>query len=412
MYCFKFGYDLKWKDITHNSTAYWRGSYQTLTEIIKKEKKLKKFNYSIYVIFTISLLLLTRCATTPTVQIWQPWTRVLKSEVSIPLNSKIKIIVEGDSKPLLGNELLLQNDIKEKLKYLLERRGYKIVTKDFQFLLTLKYKTERHDKTNFSSLMYSSSNNLSTSLATSGSLTSLGLGVSIAQTVSALSNKSSAISQNISETVKSYTHTISIEISNVINELIWQGESAWDSPNINLQTDIKTSIQLIVSNLPKNKEKLPSVSKVKKGKEENYYNLVCKDRWFSCPALPYRIKFEMVSSNNSQISDYSLPSCIKNPYALAAYVDLIQTAEYVLPLGMGNYNNPLKNSLWSEIQLGDIYQLSDNEQIKILIKLKGEKNGYLVNKCWVATDEDFAEFEMNLKKWRDSLIDYYDVFEE
>ena len=377
---------------------------------------MRKFYNSIYFFAVILIVMLTGCATTPSVQIWQPWTRVLDSNISIPLNSKIKIIVEGDSKPLLGNDLLLQNDLKQKMEYLLERRGYKIVSEDFQFLLTLKYKTERHDKITSSSLMYSSTNNASALLSTSGSLTSLGLGVSIAQTISALSNKSSVISQNISETVKSYTHTISIEIENTSKELIWQGESTWDSPNINLQTDITSAIQLIVSNLPDSKENLPMVSTIKKGKENNYFNLICKDKWFSCPALPYKITFSPVVSSSSASIDYSIPSSINNPSVLAAYVDLLQTAEYVLPLGLPlgikKYDNPLNRSLWSKIQLGSIYKLTNDKQIRILIILNGEKNGYVVNKCWIATDEEFTEFEKKLSNWRDALIDYYDVYED
>ena len=373
---------------------------------------MKKLQSLIYFSIIIGFVLLAGCATTPSVQIWQPWTRVLDSNSPIPLNSKIKISVEGDTNPLLGDNLLLQNDIKQKMKYLLERRGYKIVSEDFQFLLTLKYKTERYDKITSSSLMYSSTNNSSALLSTSGSLTSLGLGVSIAQTISALSNKSNVISQNITETIKSYTHTISIEINNTNNELIWQGESTWDSPNINLQSDIKPSIQIIVSNLPENKENLPTVLKLKKNKERNYYNLVCNDKWFSCPALPYRIQFGYGSANSSQSINYNIPYYINDPDALTAYVDLMQTAEFALPLGLKDYSNPLDNSLWRKVQLGGVYKFSSGEEIKILIKLKGEKSGYLVDKCWIASDEEFLEFEKNLKDWRNSLTDYYDIFEE
>ena len=368
---------------------------------------MKKINISFFLIITILMLLLTGCAITPSVQIWQPWTRILESNISIPLNSKVKIVVEGETIPLLGDEVLLQNDIKENLKYLLERRGYNIVDKNSQFTLILKYNTERHDKLNSSSLVYSSTDNASALLSTSGSLTSLGLGVSIAQTISAISNKSNVMSQNFTKTLKSYTHTISIEIFNDGDELVWQGESSWDSSNINLQTDIQPSIQLIISNLPENKENLPFVSQVKKGKENNYYNLICEDRWFSCPALPYRITF----SDRERI-DNNIPMSINDPNALPAYVDLIQTAEYALPLGSKDYSNPLNKSLWSKVQLGGKYKISSNNQLKILIKLKGEKNGYLVDKCWIASDEEFAEFENHLNKWRNSLIDYYDVYKE
>lgn len=371
---------------------------------------MKKFNHVIYVTCIILIVVFTGCATTPSVQIWRPWTRVLNSNTSIPLNSKIKIVVEGDSEPLLSNESLLQDEFQKELKYLLERRGYEIVKDNFEFIIKLKYKTTRYDKIESSSLMYSSNDNSSAMLAASGTLSTFGLGVSIAQTVSALSNKSNSLAQNVSKTVKSYTHTISIEIQNNNDEMIWLGESTWDSPNINLQTDIKPSIQIIVSNLPENKENLPLIPKVKKEKAKNYYNLVCRDKWFSCPAVPYKITFSPYI--NSQHNVYGLPFSINDPSALAAYVDLMQTAEYVLPVGKENYDNPLEKSLWNKIQLGGIYKLSDKEQIKILIKLKGVKSGYLVDKCWIATDEEFTKFEKNLENWRNSLIDYYDVYEE
>ncbi len=367
---------------------------------------MKKNALLIYLVIMSLLLVLTGCATTPTVRIWQPWTRIIESNTSIPLNSKVKIVVEGETLPLLGNNVLLQNDIKKKLKYLLERRGYDIVTDNSHFTLILKYKTERHDKLNSSSSMYSSNDNSSILLTTSGALTSLGLGVSVAQTISAISNHSLAIYQNSTKTIKTYTHIISVEIYNEEKNLLWQGESYWDSSNIDLQTDIKSSIQLITSNLPKDKEYIPIVSQVKKGKGNNYYFLYCMNKWFSCPALPYLITF---NSYQEIVDDY-IPASINNPNALPAYVDLIQTAEFALPLGLKDYSNPLKNSLWSKVQLGQEYEISSNKTIKILIKLKGDKRGYEVTKCWIATNEEFSEFENRLNKWRESLIEYYDVY--
>lgn len=375
---------------------------------------MSKLKQMMYLLITILFFLLTGCATTPSVQIWQPWTRVLSSDTPVPLNSRIKIAVEGKSKPLLGDELLLQKNIFTKIKYLLERRGYKIVEDNSDFLLSLQYKTERHNRMKTSSLVNYSSNNTSALVSNSGSLTSFGLGVSIAQTISALSNKSSVSSQNTVESIKSYIHTVSIEIYDVNNEIIWQGSSTWDSHNINLQTEIEPSIQIIISNLPANKENVPLAQKIKKEKEKNYYNLYCKNKWYSCPALPYKITFESVvkSGHKGPSSvDYGIPICIRDPYALAAYVDLMQSAEYVLPTGLKSYDNPLHNSLWNKIELGGTYQLTDNKKINVLIKLRGEKFGYIVEKCWVASDEEFADFENHLENWRKSLIEYYDVFE-
>lgn len=367
---------------------------------------MQKLEKSKLILLIVVIILFSGCATTPSVQIWQPWTRILDSKQSIPLNSKIQIKVEGETKPLLGNDILLQKDIKNIMKYLLRRRGYKIGDDNYQFLVKVRYKTIRQDKIKSSFSTYSSS------IFKSGSIATSGLGVSIAQTVGALSYKSSTASKNVSKSVKLYNHTVSIEIFNKNHEVIWKSESTWDSPNINLKTDIKPSIQIMISNLPKDKKYIPTVSKVKNGKENNYYNLICKDKWFSCPALPYKITFEYNSSSSQSISDFSLPRSINNPPALAAYIDLLQTAEYVLPLGKKNYDNPLDNSLWSKIQLGGLYKYTNGRKIKVLIKLIGVKEGYYVDECWIATDEEFKDFENKLADWRNALFEYYDIYEE
>ena len=362
-------------------------------------------------IFNLFLLLIATlcfngCATTPDVRIWQPWIRTLSSESSIPLNSKLNIKVQGDTYPLLGNENLLENEIEKNLEYLLERRGYKIVSENPDFFVILKYKTERRDKLNSSSLFFSSNNSVFASSTVSGACATSGLGVSIARAVSALSTQSKVLAQNKTEILKSYTHIISIEILDKNKNIVWQGVSTWDSLNLNLQTDIKPSIQLILSGLPTNYETVPQVPEVKKGKENNFYKLICKGYWFSCPALPYKISFSSVESD-----DRDIPYSVENPQAFSAYTDLIQTAEYALPLGTKDYSDPLNRSLWSKVQLGGKYYLgTDKKLIKVLIKLKGERSGYIIDKCWIATDEEFKNFENLLMKWKKALTDYYDIY--
>lgn len=370
---------------------------------------MKKANYILDLFLLLCVIIFFNgCATTPNVRIWRPWTRILELESSIPLNSKLNIKVQGDTKPLLGNDSLLQNEIEKNLEHLLERRGYKIVFENPDFFVVLKYITDRHDKLKSSSLFYSSTNSAFASSTVTGAGATSGLGVSIARSVSALFTQSRALTQNKTETVKFYTHIISIEILDKNKQILWQGDSSWDSLDLNLQTDIKPSIQLLLSGLPTNYETLPQAPEVKKGRENNFYKLMCKGYWFSCPSLPYKISFSSTGSVDSDI-----PYSVKNPEAFSAYIDLIQTAEYALPLGLGTkyYSDPLNRSLWSKVQLGGKYYLGSKKKlIKVLIKLKGERSGYTIDKCWIATDKEFENFENLLTKWRKTLIDYYDVY--
>jgi len=354
----------------------------------------------------IACLILISCAVTPTNRIWQPWTRIFKVTNPIPLNSKININVEGVTSPLLGEDIFLRQSIKEELTNLLERRGFIIGSDSPQFNLTLRYRTERHDNLYSSSTSYAFNYLGNAMLGYYYNDNSSGLGVSIAQALIALSLSSSTVAQSQTTNVKSYTHTISVEITNNEKKLVWQGESSWDSSNLDLQTDIKTSIQLLICNLPDNNETLPVISLLKSGKELNYFKIMCKDRRFSCPALPYTISFGVLHFSSV------LPTEIHNPKALPAYIDLIQTAEYSLPLGSTDYTDPLLNSLWKKVELGGEYRLNNKKSIKILIKLLGKTEGYEVDKCWIATDEEYDTFQNDLEKWRNALIEYYDVYEK
>ncbi len=99
---------------------------------------------------------------------------------------------------------------------------------------------------------------------------------------------------------------------------------------------------------------------------------------------------------------------------MACYVDLIQTAEYVLPNGDEiDWKNPLSKSLWEKVTLGGKYLLGPlKTPINAIVELKGRQNGYYINKCKIVDDKEYAEFEVRINKWRDALSNYYDVYKK
>ena len=76
---------------------------------------------------SFAVMLFSGCAAiTPVRKVWQPWSRVIGTNHTISLQSKLNITVVGESEPLNGQEDLLQTDIKQKLISQLNRRGYEI----------------------------------------------------------------------------------------------------------------------------------------------------------------------------------------------------------------------------------------------------------------------------------------------
>jgi hypothetical protein len=255
----------------------------------------------------------------------------------------------------------------------------------------------------------SSSNLNAYAIATgSGAGATSGLGVSIARAVSAVVSRSATVSTQTADETISYTHTISMEISDRDGSILWKGESTWDSPELNLINRIIPALQLLLSDLPADRTTRPEVPEIKESHVLNYYRLECEEVWFTCPALPYRIMF----SERTPDKKKSLPSSVNNPSALAAYVDLIQTAEFALPDGNErDWKDPLDVSLWKETTLGGQYSLGPSKkQANILIRLLGKSDGYYVDDCRVVTDQEFSNFNARLAQWRKSLQDYYDVY--
>ena len=52
--------------------------------------------------------------------------------------------------------------------------------------------------------------------------------------------------------------------------------------------------------------------------------------------------------------------------------------------------------------------VSAEKPVNIIVEMNGESKGYRISKCWIVTDEEFAEFETKLENWNSALRDYYE----
>lgn len=361
------------------------------------------------------LLILIGCATVPEFHVPRPWIRTLNSAEKPKIGVKLKVEVTGTTVPLLGNEQLTAESIREKLSYLLRRRGFIIQDNSPDYIVKLYYKTDRNDKFRFSSAI-ASYNTAAFAIATgSGAGATSGLGVSIARAVGALATGSSTIGRQSAEQLLSYTHTIAIEIHGQGDNVVWKGEAAWDSYELDIIKRILPAMQLILSDLPLDQTYRPEIHEVKKSHIKNFYYLEYQGNWFTCPALPYCMFFEEEIAKKGIITGTVLSepelSSIKDPNAFAAYLDLIQTAEFALPSGSDDWKNPLEESLWKKVTLGGQYLIGSNRKLtNVLIKLSGRREGYYIDKCWVADDEEYAHFEQKMQEWQGVLADYFDVY--
>lgn len=353
----------------------------------------------------ILLVLSTGCTTIPSVRVWRPWKRVMNSH-EIQLGAALRTEVNGQTEPLIGSEQLVAHRINEIVNDLLLRRGFRIMDDSYDYDLQVSYRTERHDRQISLSAFRSYSANRTAFSTTSVSGINYGLGVSIAREVGLLSMRMGSTALQVSGEVEQYVHIIATEIYEKQGGLLWKGETTWESENADIFLDLTPKLQLIFSNLPSDPEHFSEVEEIKPGHVFNYYRLECYRRWFSCPALPYRISFKLPPGRRR------IAPGINNPIALCAYVDLIQTAEYALPQGTSDWENPLDLKLWARVLLGGEYLLGPSKKpVNVLIELAGRTEGYYISKCWLASDTEYADFEGKISRWKETVREYYDVFQ-
>ncbi|MBU0519508.1 hypothetical protein KJ564_11305 [bacterium] len=347
------------------------------------------------------LLLLMGCTTTaPVVEVWQPWTRIINSEGIIPLGSTFYLNVKGTTEPLVGEDDLLNHELYNVITSRLERRGFRVDSTDYDYKILLKYNTTSIIKR--SSVFSNSSENYW------GYSSSRNVGFLVAQAIS-------IASANVTESVQvtrdelRFLHSISLELFNLQNELIWIGESNWDSNNIDIITDSLPAIQIILTDLPKSEQHIPIVRKLKSTHIKNYYRTKLERRWLVGPALPFRITFdEYLTSGVGKSWHYF---GFKDLDIFPLCVDLIQTSEYVLPIGKKDFTDPFDSNLWGTVKLGGQYKTQpQGEPINIIIVLVGAKSGYFVDKCSVVTDDEYQLFKSQLDQWEQFLKNYYDFY--
>lgn len=350
---------------------------------------------------TLIAVVFTSCATTPNIQVPRPWTRTLGQAQILETGSSIYINVSGNEQHLLLDNTLVDNSIYSVIKEQLNRRNFEIINSknEADYILNVNYQSEdvKEMKTEFSSFQSSYQESAST----------LGYGVLAALAVAEQASSNIAASKAKVTTQTAYHHTLGLSIIQN-EEMIWTGESIWKSSNIDISNRIVSVTQLLISELPGYGEITPSIKAVNPEKKNNYFNLFIKGNSFVGPSLPYSINF-MTSTSPS--SEEPTLDGISNPRILHAVVDLIQTAEFSLPINP-NYENPLEVRQWAKVKLGGKYYIGNDNQISyIIVEMKGDKSGYKIDHAYTVNNQEYKRFLEDLKKWQNALTAYFNVFE-
>ncbi|MCL2127726.1 MAG: hypothetical protein FWH38_05685 [Treponema sp.] len=362
-------------------------------------KMIKKLQLLVFfVLFVIS------CETAPPVKPIA-WTRTLPEQIEIEAGTTISLFTKGETGPLSGNEKFVAQRLEDYASDLLSRRGYNISDEDFQYKCIINYKTSMGSRINF--------RRQSTSYTSSRFSTSnyFYLGSSI------FSNTTTSTITDVYESA-AFLHTISVDIFDENDNLLWSGNTAWESSDLNIISHSYMVFQKLFTVLPKTADFLANIPLVREDRILEYYEHYCKDIWFTSFSLPFPIRFDPLQKVHQNPNDKNspeitvLPNTISDGQNLAAYIDLIMMSELALPGGTVEEweQNPLSVQLWKEAVLGGRYIIgNDDERKNILIDLRiiSGGNGYAVNNCRTVTDNEFDQYEKNMAKWESILNEYY-----
>jgi len=370
---------------------------------------MKIFNY--FFLFILYSFLVS-CETAPPVKPIA-WTRTLPAQVNIVVGSAISLNAQGETQPLSGNEEFVAQILEEYTSDLLSRRGYEISKENFQYRCIINYKTTMGSRLNF---RIQNSSYTSSRFST---LSDFYIGTSL------FTNTIVATTTDVYESA-AFLHTISVDIYDKDNNLVWSGNTAWESSDLNIISNSYMVFKKLFVNLPKTVDILANIPKVKEERIIDYYKHYCEDIWFTSFALPYPIRFDTLQRVRQNPDDQNspsitiLPKTVSDGQNLAAYIDLIMMAELALPGGSVEdwKNNPLSDNLWREAILGGRYIIGNNDEEKnVMINLRkiSGGNGYAVNNCRIVTDSEYNQYLQNMLQWQNIInehfINYYNFYE-
>jgi hypothetical protein len=360
-------------------------------------------------ILPIVALLCCACATAPVREAWRPWVRTQGEREALQPGAALSINVAGETSPLLGGEELLQEALRGQLALLLERRGFRVVEAGSEAAVALRYRTTAQERTSSVFTATQRQFQLQSTGSAAGSASSGGLGVAIATAVARAASSSSSTVTQVTRSETVYTHVLALEIEDAASTALWKGEASWESALPDLQGVAGYALRLLCAELPTLDEPQP-VPAVKRDRYDDFLRLEIRDRSFASPALPNPVSFYNHGREQQAFVD---PIEAEAQFAMPAFLDLLQTAEYALPEHRRDgWSNPLDPQLWRRVTLGGRYLVgAAREPVAAMIDLTGNAGGYRVARCWLAGDDEYARFQADLSQWRERLREFFDVYE-
>lgn len=358
-----------------------------------------------YLYVMLYLLLIMGCSTVPKV-VPHPWNKTLSDEEIIQ-GSTIAIETTILSTPLIGSQELLEEEIAQKAKSLLERRGFYISNSNYQYKMKVLFSVEKQLETITTSMIQNS--NYSGSAMTVKS----GYGITLANLISETVQVSkSEVSTNQYDT---YTYSFACEIYTASGKLIWKNDAIQKAYKFNVLDYITPMLQIAFSSLPKDENIYPRVPKIKETQVKNFLSAKVYQTYLRCPALPNLICFEDYWLEDYEYKPHKFKqNYSKNPQAFMVYIDLLQTAEFAIPGSkIKKWDNPLDMNNWRTVYLiGKYYLGNDQNPVNIVVKLKGTPSFYVVSKCNIVTDEEYNSYYQKYNLWINKLTEFFDFFEK
>jgi hypothetical protein len=356
----------------------------------------------------IAVVVISGCTTIRPGAAWRPWTRTVGNTGSIR-PAEYTLRVEGVDSTTAGEGQALKRELGAILEDMLLRHGFQRVEDSATYAVTMRYRAGVHRYLDFKSVV----NNETTSTTSWETVVrerkghGLEGGEKKLDTVVVGSTGSTASStvMNSSTEETSYDYTVTIELQDSTGAMLWQADAMWSSPARNIIDQIFQPLKLLVHELPS----IPMpirVQRVREDKAAAFYDLNCKGKYFSSPAVPYNIRFGEWEEYENTLSD---------PYAFEAYIDLLEYAGTAVPLlDYGMHYSDMKDDAPAEkLMLGGQYLIGDADApVFILLTLADRNKGvYEVNEAYVATEEEYVDYLYRLDQWRATRRERYQVYE-